>query len=119
MLKSDSEQLADYQNRYQYIMVDEFQDTSAIQYQLVKHMATNHRNLCCVGDDDQSIYSWRGADYSNIINFENDFPEFKEIKLERNYRSSSIILQAANAIIKNNSQRKNKELWTENNQEKP
>lgn len=101
-----------YRRRYRYIMVDEFQDTSAIQYLMVKHIGEEHRNLCCVGDDDQSIYSWRGADFSNITRFEKDFPELMEIKLERNYRSTGTILKAANAVIANNSDRKDKILWT-------
>jgi len=104
--------LEEYRQRYTYIMVDEFQDTSGIQYNLVKLMALKHRNLCCVGDDDQSIYSWRGADYNNLLNFEKDFSERKEIKLERNYRSTGTILKAANAVISNNTDRKEKELWT-------
>ena len=104
--------LDEYRLRYRYVMVDEFQDTSAIQYRLVRHLALKHRNLCCVGDDDQSIYSWRGADYTNILNFEKDFPERREIKLERNYRSTGTILKAANAVIANNTDRKDKELWT-------
>ena len=101
-----------YRERFRYIMVDEFQDTSRIQYRLVRHLALEHRNLCCVGDDDQSIYSWRGADYTNILNFETDFPERREIKLERNYRSTGTILKAANAVIAHNADRKDKELWT-------
>ncbi|MCG8453984.1 MAG: UvrD-helicase domain-containing protein [Spirochaetales bacterium] len=109
--------LAEYRARYRYIMVDEFQDTSRIQYRFVKHMAFTHRNLCCVGDDDQSIYSWRGADYTNILNFEKDFSELKEIKLERNYRSTGTILKAANAVIANNTDRKDKELWTDDGHE--
>ncbi len=104
--------LNEYRQRFRYIMVDEFQDTSGIQYQLVRHMALKHRNLCCVGDDDQSIYSWRGADYTNLLNFEKDFSERKEVKLERNYRSTGTILKAANAVISNNTDRKIKELWT-------
>lgn len=107
--------LEQYRQRYRYIMVDEFQDTSMIQYQLIRHLAETHRNLCCVGDDDQSIYSWRGANYANIVNFEKDFPECREIKLERNYRSTSTILNAANAVIANNTDRKEKVLWTSDN----
>ncbi len=109
------EVLEHYRNRYRYIMVDEFQDTSRIQYRLVRHLAWTHRNLCCVGDDDQSIYSWRGADFTNILNFEKDFSERREIKLERNYRSTGTILKAANAVIANNTDRKTKELWTHDN----
>lgn len=112
LFEKDEEIRAKYQQRYQYIMVDEFQDTSTVQYLLVKHLSEVHRNICCVGDDDQSIYSWRGADYTNILNFEKDFPELVEIKLERNYRSTGTILKAANAIIANNQDRKDKALWT-------
>jgi DNA helicase-2/ATP-dependent DNA helicase PcrA len=102
-----------YQKRYSYIMVDEFQDTSREQYRLVEQLAAGHRNLCVVGDDDQSIYSWRGANYQNIVLFETDFPERTEIKLEQNYRSSGTILKAANTLILHNSQRKEKALWTD------
>jgi DNA helicase-2/ATP-dependent DNA helicase PcrA len=102
-----------YQKRYSYIMVDEFQDTSREQYRLVEQLAAGHRNLCVVGDDDQSIYSWRGANYQNIVLFETDFPERTEIKLEQNYRSSGTILRAANTLILHNSQRKEKALWTD------
>lgn len=102
-----------YQDKYRYIMVDEFQDTSMNQYAFVEMIARKHRNFCCVGDDDQSIYSWRGANYGNILQFETDYPERIEIKLERNYRSTGTILKAANAVIANNTNRKEKELWTE------
>ena len=101
------------QDRYRYIMVDEFQDTSLLQYRLVSMIASKYRNIAVVGDDDQSIYSWRGANYENIINFEKDFPERKEFKLERNYRSTGNILTAANALIVHNQERKAKKLWTE------
>ncbi len=101
-----------YQLKYQYIMVDEFQDTSLAQYKMIKQLAMENRNVCVVGDDDQSIYSWRGANYQNIINFETDFPELTEIKLEQNYRSTKNILSAANSLISNNTNRKEKELWT-------
>jgi DNA helicase-2/ATP-dependent DNA helicase PcrA len=101
-----------YADRYRYIMVDEFQDTSTIQYKVLYQLAHEWRNVCVVGDDDQSIYSWRGADYSNLESFERDFPTVREIKLERNYRSTGQILQAANAVIANNTNRKLKELWT-------
>jgi DNA helicase-2/ATP-dependent DNA helicase PcrA len=104
--------LEHYRERYHYIMVDEFQDTSLAQYRLMKLLAEKSHNICVVGDDDQSIYSWRGANYQNIINFESDFPELLEIKLEQNYRSSGNILQAANQVIANNKNRKLKELWT-------
>lgn len=105
--------LQEYRERYRYIMVDEFQDTSQLQYQMVHLIASQYGNICCVGDDDQSIYSWRGANYENIVNFEKDFTDVVEIKLERNYRSTGTILKAANSVIANNSNRKSKELWTE------
>jgi DNA helicase II / ATP-dependent DNA helicase PcrA len=111
------EVLDEYQNKYRYIMVDEFQDTSILQYNFVKLIADKYRNICVVGDDDQSIYSWRGANYENLLLFEKDFSELKEIKLERNYRSTGVILDAANAVIKNNTNRKDKDLWTETNPE--
>lgn len=103
------------QNRYKYIMVDEFQDTSMLQYKLISLIAKRDRNIAVVGDDDQSIYSWRGANYENIVQFEKDFPERIEYRLEHNYRSSNIILSAANAVIIHNSERKDKKLWTDAN----
>ena len=117
LLESREDVLRAYRRRFLYIMVDEFQDTSTVQYLLTRYLAEEHRNLCCVGDDDQSIYSWRGADYTNILSFEGDFPERREIKLERNYRSTGIILRAANAVISNNTDRKDKELWTSEGEE--
>ena len=99
-----------YREQYRYIMIDEFQDTSKIQYRLMRLLADD--NVCAVGDDDQSIYSWRGADYENLIQFERDWPHRKEVKLERNYRSTSTILDAANAVIANNANRKEKALWS-------
>ena len=105
--------LLNVQLRWRYIMVDEFQDTSLLQYKLVSMIASKYRNIAVVGDDDQSIYSWRGANYQNIVNFEKDFPERKEYRLERNYRSSGNILSAANALIIHNKERKDKKLWTE------
>lgn len=107
------EVLAEYRQQYTHVMVDEFQDTSLEQYRMVHLLAEESRNLCVVGDDDQSIYSWRGANYRNIMLFESDFPERKEIKLERNYRSTGTILKAANELIVHNTQRKEKALWTE------
>ncbi|KHD89114.1 MAG: ATP-dependent DNA helicase [Bdellovibrio sp. ArHS] len=104
-----------YQEKFRYIMVDEYQDTNHIQYLLVQMLAKAHRNLCVVGDEDQSIYSWRGADIKNILDFEKDFREAKVVKLEENYRSSANIVNAATAVIKNNSQRKDKTLFTSNN----
>jgi len=99
-----------YRDTYRYVMIDEFQDTSLMQYRFMRHISS--RNVCIVGDDDQSIYSWRGANFENFSLFEKDFPEFKEVKLERNYRSTATILDAANAIIAHNENRKEKALWT-------
>ncbi|HWI45070.1 MAG TPA: 3'-5' exonuclease, partial [Rubrobacter sp.] len=101
-----------YQTRFKYIHVDEYQDTNRAQYRLVNILAAGHRNLCVVGDDDQSVYSWRGADIRNILDFERDYPEAKVVKLEQNYRSTQTILDAANAVVANNASRKAKALWT-------
>lgn len=105
--------LDEYRRRFRYIHVDEYQDTNEAQYQLVKLLSSQHRNLCVVGDDDQSIYGWRGANIQNILNFEKDFPDAKVIRLERNYRSTSVILDTANAVIAHNVGRKEKRLWTD------
>lgn len=106
--------LAYYQQRYQYIHVDEYQDTNHAQYQLVKLLASRFKNICVVGDADQSIYGWRGADMQNILDFEKDYPEAKVVLLEENYRSTKKILQAANDVIQNNRNRRDKKLWTQN-----
>ena len=112
LFKLDKEVLSYYQDRFTYIMVDEYQDTNTAQFELIRLLAMKHKNLCVVGDDDQSIYKFRGANIYNILNFEKHFPEAKVIKLEQNYRSTQNILDAANAVIANNVQRKNKSLWT-------
>ena len=106
--------LESYQNKFRYIMVDEYQDTNRIQYLLVQKLAEAHGNLCVVGDEDQSIYSWRGADIHNILDFEKDFGQAKVVKLEQNYRSTQTIINAATQVIRNNTQRKDKTLFTEN-----
>lgn len=105
-----------YQRRFQYIHVDEYQDTNHAQYYLVKQLASRYQNLCVVGDSDQSIYRWRGADIKNILSFENDYPSAKTVFLEQNYRSTKSILAAANKVIGNNAGRKPKNLWTENDE---
>ena len=119
LFKEKPDVLEKYRKRYRYIMVDEFQDTSKIQYDLVYFLAKESRNICVVGDDDQSIYSWRGANYENIVQFEKDFPEVKEIKLEQNYRSTGTILDAANSIISHNTKRKKKNLWSKSGEGNP
>jgi len=114
LFAKDKETLKYYQNKFEYIFVDEFQDTNNSQYELIRFIAGNNQNVVAVGDADQSIYSFRGADIRNILNFEKDFPGCKTIKLEQNYRSTSKILNAANELIANNLERKEKNLWTEN-----
>ena len=112
LLKSDAAVRDKYNHRYKYVMIDEYQDTNRPQYELMKLLAGSHGNICVVGDEDQSIYSWRGADIRNILEFEKDFPEVKTIRLEQNYRSTQMILEGASAVVAQNTQRKGKNLWT-------
>ena len=116
LFKCDEEVLGYYQERFRYIMVDEYQDTNTAQFQLIKLLAGKYKNLCVVGDDDQSIYKFRGANIYNILNFEKEYPTAKTIKLEQNYRSTQNILHAANGVIENNQGRKRKVLWTDNDE---
>ena len=113
LFEKDEEVLLKYQSRFRYIMVDEYQDTNRLQYLFVKMIAEAHNNICVVGDDDQCIYQWRGADIRNILEFEKDFKDARVIKLEQNYRSTGNILDAAHSVIKNNRGRKPKKLWTD------
>ncbi len=114
LFKTDEDILEYYQEKFRYILVDEYQDTNRAQYVLTKMLAEKHRNLCVVGDDDQSIYSWRGAEIKNILDFEEDFPDTTVIKLQQNYRSTRRILKAASAVVSNNEYRKSKTLWCDN-----
>ena len=116
LFKKQPEILEKYRGRYLHIMVDEFQDTNLVQYQFVKMLAGGYRNICVVGDPDQSIYSWRSADVRNILDFEKDFPDAKTVMLEQNYRSTKSILETASSVISSNKQRKKTELWTDNEQ---
>ncbi len=116
LFRENPDVLSEYQARFQYILVDEYQDTNHAQYQLIHLLSAGHRNLCVVGDDDQSIYSFRGANIRNILDFEKDFKGCKVIKLEQNYRSTGTVLEAANAVIKENEGRKAKKLWTNRGQ---
>ncbi len=113
LLKSSAEVRERYNRRFRYIMIDEYQDTNRPQYELMKLLAGTEHNICVVGDEDQSIYSWRGADIRNILDFEKDFPAAKTIRLEQNYRSTQVILEGASAVVARNAQRKGKNLWTE------
>jgi len=113
LLKVSGETRARYQRRYRYLLVDEYQDTNRPQYELMKLLAGEAKNVCAVGDEDQSIYSWRGADIRNILEFEKDFPDAKIVRLEQNYRSTQVILEAAGAVVANNLRRKGKKLWTD------
>ena len=108
-----------YSKRFLYIMVDEYQDTNRTQYMLIRHLSRSHGNVCVVGDEDQSIYSWRGADIQNILSFEKDYPNVRIVRLEQNYRSTKTILAGASAVVANNEMRKGKELWTENESGEP
>ena len=112
LLKTSADTRARYNRRYQYVMIDEYQDTNKPQYELMKLLAGQHGNICVVGDEDQSIYSWRGADIKNILDFEKDFPAVRTIRLEQNYRSTQMILEGASAVVAQNTQRKGKNLWT-------
>ncbi len=112
LLKTSRETREKYQRRYRYLLIDEYQDTNRPQYELMRLLSGEHGNVCVVGDEDQSIYSWRGADIKNILDFEKDFPETKVIRLEQNYRSTQVILEGAGAVVRNNTQRKGKELFT-------
>jgi DNA helicase-2/ATP-dependent DNA helicase PcrA len=113
LLKTSTETRDYYNRRYRYILIDEYQDTNRPQYELMRMLAGERHNVCAVGDEDQSIYSWRGADIRNILEFEKDFPEAKIVRLEQNYRSTQTILQAASAVVANNVRRKGKNLWTD------
>ena len=112
LFRQNPQVLAAYAGRFRHILVDEYQDTNKVQYEVLRLLASGHGNLCVVGDDDQSIYSFRGAQHENILNFEKDFPRAHIVKLEQNYRSTPVILQAANAVIANNEKRVDKKLWT-------
>ena len=114
LLESCPDVLDKYRRKFNYVLVDEYQDTNSLQYRMIELICREHRNICVVGDDDQSIYGWRGADIRNILEFEKDFPGAKVIRLEQNYRSTSNILNGANAVIDNNIGRKQKKLWTDN-----
>ena len=115
LLRHDEATRESWNRRLSYVMIDEYQDTNRSQYELMRLLSESHNNVCVVGDEDQSIYSWRGADIRNILDFERDFPNAKTIRLEQNYRSTKNILAAAGAVVENNKQRKGKKLWTEAN----
>ena len=115
LFKEHKDVLEKYQFKFKYIMVDEYQDTNYSQYLLIKMLSEMHKNICVVGDDDQSIYTWRGADIRNILEFEKDFDNVLQIKLEQNYRSTSNIINAAHSVIRKNNERKEKKIWTDAN----
>ena len=114
LFKTNKDVLEEYQNKYKYVLIDEYQDTNEAQYKLTKMICSKYKNICAVGDDSQSIYSWRGSNYRNILNFEKDYPNCKTVYLEQNYRSTKTIINASNDVIKNNKNRKDKNLWTDN-----
>ena len=116
LLETSDKSLNYWSSKFQYIMIDEYQDTNMVQYRLVELLASKHKNICVVGDSDQSIYAFRGADIRNIEEFESDFKDAKVISLEKNYRSSQKILDIANAVISNNPRKKDKKLWTDNDE---
>ena len=117
LLEQRQEVLDKYRERFLHVLVDEYQDVNLAQYRLIQLLSSQHRNLVVVGDDDQSIYAWRGADVSLILRFGADYPDARIVKLERNYRSTKRILEAANAVISKNRSRADKRLWTENDEE--
>ncbi len=114
LLRKVGEVREKYNNKFRYILVDEYQDTNSLQFALIRFLTEKQQNICVVGDEDQSIYKWRGADITNILNFEQHFPDTKIIRLEQNYRSTQTILDVAGAVVKNNTERKGKKLWTSN-----
>ena len=116
LFKKDKKALEHYQSKYKYIFIDEYQDTNEAQYKLSRMISAKYNNICVVGDESQSIYSWRGANFKNILNFEKDYEKAKTILLEQNYRSTKRIIEAANSVIKNNKEKKDKHLWTDNNE---
>src|SRR4051812_27143957 len=119
LMKEHPDVLGACRSKFRYVMVDEYQDTNSTQFELVHLLTCEHRNLCVVGDDDQSIYGWRGAEIANLLDLEKHFPEVKIVKLEQNYRSTNVILEAANAVIKNNARRRGKQLWSDKGKGEP
>ena len=116
IFKKFPEKLLEYQNKYQYVLVDEYQDTNKPQFKFISNITEKHKEICVVGDDDQSIYGWRGADIQNILDFEKSFLNAKKIKLEQNYRSTTNILNAAHSVVSKNLNRADKKIWTDNNE---